>query len=104
MELKGEHAFIKETNEGCLLFLKVIPRSYKSQIIGIENESLRLRLKASPVDGAANEALVEFLGELFNCSKNHFNILRGQHSKHKVIRINGIKRNNLLEILKNIKD
>jgi uncharacterized protein (TIGR00251 family) len=49
--------------------------------------SLRIKIKALPVDGRANEYLVKFLAEIFNVSKSSIRITSGFTNSHKRINI-----------------
>jgi uncharacterized protein (TIGR00251 family) len=48
-----------------ILNVRVIPRASRSAVAGKRGDALLVRLSAPPVDGAANEALVEFLAKTF---------------------------------------
>lgn len=70
------------------LAVRVIPRSSKNEIVGtMADGSLKVKLTAAPVDGAANEALIELLSEKFDLPKHCITILRGLKSKNKVVEI-----------------
>jgi len=44
---------------------------------------------APPVDSAANEALLRLLAERLGCPRNRIELVRGQTSRHKIIRLHG---------------
>ncbi|HEY6406338.1 MAG TPA: DUF167 domain-containing protein [Ktedonobacteraceae bacterium] len=76
-----------------LISVKVIPRSRKNSVEWerVEaGERLKVRLTAAPVDGAANEALVEFLAERLGMPKRQVVIVRGATSRQKVVDIVGV--------------
>ena len=78
--------------DGKLTFaVQVVPRSSLSRIIGEHNGALRVRIAASPVDGAANEELVRLLARAFGVPRSAVEITSGQTSKIKRIRVAGIK-------------
>lgn len=70
---------------GTLLKLYIQPGASKSIWDGIHGERIKLRIKAPPVDGAANEALVAFLAKSFGISKSKIQIMRGETSRQKDI-------------------
>ena len=72
-----------------LISVKVIPRSSKNSIEW-EQDSLKIRLTAPPVDGLANEALVALLAERLALSKRCITIVRGATSRHKTVEITGM--------------
>ncbi|MFH1004133.1 MAG: DUF167 domain-containing protein [Bacteroidota bacterium] len=49
--------------------------------------SLRVKIKAIPVDGKANEYLVKYLSEVFELPKNYIQIISGFTSSHKRVNI-----------------
>ena len=70
------------------LNIRVLPRSSKNEVIGqMADGTLKVKLTAPPVDGAANEALIELLAEYFDTSKQKIKIVRGMTSKNKIVEI-----------------
>lgn len=80
---------IKETKDGIILTVKILPNASKNVIIR-ENDCIKLKITAQPVDGKANKALVEFLSKQFKVPKSYFEIIRGETSKEKVILIKNL--------------
>lgn len=81
---------IHESRESVTLNVKVIPRAKRNEIVGVEGEALKLRLDAPPVEGKANEALVRFLADKLGIARAKVEIVRGETSRHKVVRVYGI--------------
>lgn len=82
--------------DGNLIFnVRVVPRASKSEIVGDLDGVLKVRIAAPPVDGAANEELIKVLAKKFSVSKSAVEILSGQTSKTKQIKIVGGKASNL---------
>jgi hypothetical protein len=77
----------RETSEGILLEVKVIPRSARNELAGTADGVLRIKLTAPPVDGSANRQLLEFLAELLGVRKSDMEIVKGLSSRNKTIRI-----------------
>ncbi len=67
--------------------VKVIPRSSKNEVLEIESGKLKVKLMAPPVDGKANQALIELLAQHFGVKKSAIRILRGEASQNKMIEI-----------------
>lgn len=67
--------------------LKIQPRSHQNAVLGWHDEALKIALKAPPVDGQANEALIEFLAKLWGLRKAQIQLLQGATSRHKLIQI-----------------
>jgi uncharacterized protein (TIGR00251 family) len=81
---------VKPSREGCFLSIKAQPRSYKETLVGVENGELKLRVKAPPVDGAANEAVLRFLANALGVAITNLSVERGHASRHKVVYIRGM--------------
>lgn len=77
----------QEKNGGIIFSLRVVPNSSKSEILGEFDGSLKIKIAAPPVDGAANAELIKFLAKTFDVSKSEVEIIRGETSKSKQIRI-----------------
>ena len=75
---------------GVTLMIRVIPRAGRTEIAGIRSEALAVRLAAAPVDGAANDALVTFLSDLFRLPRRSVTILSGHASRNKRIALAGL--------------
>ena len=81
----------KDGKSGTAIQIKVIPRAKKNEVAGLmEDGSVRIRLTAPPVEGAANQALVEFLAQLLGIGKNQIEIVAGLTSERKLVSLVGI--------------
>jgi len=78
-----------DTDGGIILTLHIQPRASKNEVCGIQDNALKIRLTSPPVDGAANRLCREFLAELFGVPKSAVEILSGETSRHKRVRIGG---------------
>jgi len=72
------------------LAIHVQPRAPRSEIVGVHGEALKVRLSAPPVDGAANEELVKLLAHTFAVARRSIRILAGEHSRSKIVEIEGV--------------
>ncbi|MBA2396252.1 MAG: DUF167 domain-containing protein [Ktedonobacteraceae bacterium] len=72
-----------------LVTVRVIPRSSKN-ILEWEQGTLKARLTAPPVDGAANAALISLLAERLAVPRRTISIVRGETSRQKTIEIAGL--------------
>lgn len=89
----------QQTEEGVIISLYILPNAPKSQIIGEHNGALKIKIKAPPVDGKANEEIVRFLSKKLELSKSKIEILKGDKSKLKKVLIRGIPLENLKSML-----
>jgi uncharacterized protein len=83
-------SYLQVQNDRVLLHVKVQPRASRNQVCEVVGRELKIKITAPPVDLAANEALLDFLAELLNCSRRAVKILRGETSRHKVISVDGL--------------
>lgn len=68
--------------------VKVLPRSAVNQIVGtMPDGTLKIKLTAPPVDGAANKALIQLLSGHFKKPKSAFTICKGAGTRKKIIEI-----------------
>ncbi|MEW6230690.1 MAG: DUF167 domain-containing protein [Chloroflexota bacterium] len=75
----------------CTLTVKVIPRSGRDEIVGLKADGAwRIRLKAPPVEGRANEALVSFLADSLGVAKDQLEIVAGHAGRRKLLRLTGL--------------
>ena len=65
----------------------VKPRAGRNQVVGTREGALHVALTAPPVEGKANEALVRFLAEVLDVRPRQVEIVAGEHSRHKIVRI-----------------
>jgi uncharacterized protein (TIGR00251 family) len=80
----------KKTKNGITIEVKVEPRSSLKGISGVmENNIVKVKLTAPPVEGAANEQLIEVIADELKVKKSQVKIIRGQSSKLKVVEITG---------------
>ena len=63
------------------------PGAKNTQVAGMHEQALRLRLAAPPVDGKANTALLAWAAKTFGVSKKQVELLHGAASRQKVIQI-----------------
>ena len=75
---------IKETKDGIVIHLKIVPNSAKNEIIK-QADSLKIKITAQPVEGKANKNLIEFLAKQFKIPKSTIEILKGETSKDKTV-------------------
>ena len=81
----------KENNNSLILKIKVEPRSSKSGIVGPYGDSLKVKLTSPPVEGKANQELIEVLAKEYGIPKREVKILSGHNSKNKTVRLAGVK-------------
>jgi uncharacterized protein (TIGR00251 family) len=79
---------LHDGKRGAALTIRVTPRARRTEVGGVlEDGTVRIRVKAPPVEGKANEALLEFLVELFGVRKNRLEIVAGERGLDKIVSI-----------------
>jgi len=74
------------------LILKVYlqPKSSRNEIVGPHRDGIKIRVTAPPVEGKANDALIRFLAEKLGIPASEIEIIRGHHTREKILRISGM--------------
>ncbi|MBL0225886.1 MAG: YggU family protein [Geobacteraceae bacterium] len=84
---RSEAPLCTVTGDGIILNLHIQPRASKNEVCGAQGDALKIRLTSPPVDGAANKLCREYVAELFQVSKSAVEILSGETSRHKRVKI-----------------
>ncbi|HEY0722435.1 MAG TPA: DUF167 domain-containing protein [Pyrinomonadaceae bacterium] len=88
-------------HDGRLIFkVQVVPRSSRSEVVGEHDGSLRVRVSAAPVEGAANKELTQVLAKAFKVSRSAVSIVSGQNSRLKQVSIEGVSSSTLSALAK----
>jgi uncharacterized protein (TIGR00251 family) len=74
----------------CTLAIKAIPNAPRNEVVGWLGDVLKVRIHAPPVEGRANDALCEFLAASLSLHRRAVTVLRGDTSRQKVVRIDGL--------------
>ena len=61
-------------------------------MLGELGGAVKIAVTAPPVDGRANDACVALLAEAFGISRSSVEIVSGQSSRNKVVRVKGLSR------------
>jgi uncharacterized protein (TIGR00251 family) len=74
----------------CTLALKVMPNASREEIVGWLGEALKVKVRAPALDGRANAALMEFLADRLGLPRRAVILLRGDRSRQKIVRVEGL--------------
>jgi uncharacterized protein YggU (UPF0235/DUF167 family) len=77
------------------LCVKVILHAARSELAGWEGETLRVRLRATPEKGQANEALLALLAARLHLAKTQIALISGRTSRRKKVCITGLSKEEL---------
>ncbi|MBA3451387.1 MAG: DUF167 domain-containing protein [Chloroflexia bacterium] len=81
---------ITDHPRGSTLALAVVPRASRTGIECLADGTVRVRLSAPPVDGAANVALLRFLANILHIPRSRLAIASGEASRRKRVLVAGI--------------
>jgi len=81
---------LREGRDGLTLAVWVVPGAPRSEIVGVVDDRLRIRLSARAVEGRANEELVRFLAGLLAVRRRDVIVAVGERSRRKLLRISGV--------------
>ncbi len=73
-----------------ILHFRIAPNAKINQVVGAHGAAIKIKLRATAIEGKANAALLNFLAEQLEISKHAIVLERGQKSREKLIRIEGL--------------
>jgi uncharacterized protein (TIGR00251 family) len=76
--------------EGVVLRVHVQPGASRAHVAGVHGDALKLRLRARPIEGAANRELVAVLAEALAVPPARIEIVSGLHGRGKRVEVEGI--------------
>lgn len=82
--------WLRADGDGVVLTLHIQPGAKKTEVVGTHGEALKIRLAAPPVDGKANAALIAFLSRKVGAGRTAVELLTGDTSRAKRVRITGV--------------
>jgi uncharacterized protein (TIGR00251 family) len=81
--------FVRDVSDGCTLSVRVHPGAKSDTVTGLHAGAVKIALKAPPVDGRANEALIAFVAERLQLPRSRVALVAGASSRSKTLRITG---------------
>ena len=76
-----------ETADGIRVAVQISPNAKITEVLGVVEDVLKIKLHAPPVDGKANQALIRYIAEKLDVPKSAVSITHGLSSKKKLIAI-----------------
>lgn len=90
MTASGSDLPITAGTGGVRLAVRVVPRASRSALAGVRAGRLVVRVTAPPVDGAANEAVLEVIAKAAGVPRRAVSILAGETYREKTVVIAGV--------------
>ncbi len=78
-----------------------MPRAKKTRLMGFHGGYPKIALAAPPVEGRANEELVDFLRELLTLPSRSVEMLRGDTSRRKSVLLRGVTPEKIAQVIEN---
>lgn len=72
---------------GLRLAVQITANAKKTEVIGVLEDALKLKLHAQPIEGKANEALIRYLADTLGVSRSAITLTHGHTNKRKLLEI-----------------
>lgn len=82
--------FLEQAKDGVYIRLRVLPRSSKNMLCGVQTNALKVKIIAPPVEGEANRAVIDFISGLLSTKKGAVTMDSGLRSRNKRLFIEGM--------------
>ncbi|SFL46303.1 DUF167 domain-containing protein [Rugamonas rubra] len=76
---------------GVRLAVQIQANAKKTEVIGVLEDALKIKLHAQPIEGKANEALIRFLADALSVPKSAIALTHGQTNKRKLLELSSSK-------------
>lgn len=90
---------IRCDKSGVVFKVRVQPRASRNELAGASEGTLRVRLTAPPVGGAANEACRAFLADRLGIPRSRVEVVSGHTGRNKLVRVSNISQERVLKLL-----
>lgn len=99
MRKKADRSAGNGGSREAVIRIRLTPRSSGNEVLGLEDGVFRVKVTAPPVEGKANQALIAFLAKALGISKGKLDMVSGEKSRDKTIRIRGMTRQEVQKAL-----
>jgi hypothetical protein len=90
---------IRETADGVVFSIRVVPRASRSEAAGIQGDALKLRVTAAPSEGKANDECIRLLAKILGVKRTQVTIIAGHTARTKTVAVEGISAGSVAAIL-----
>jgi uncharacterized protein (TIGR00251 family) len=80
---------VQDTKDGVVLTVHIQPKASTTECVGIHGDAIKIRVAAPPVDGAANDELIQFIARRLSIPTASVRIHSGASGRHKRVLIKG---------------
>lgn len=85
--MPGSWYQFRENGRLLMLDLYIQPNASRTEVAGLHDGALKIKVAAPPADHQANDKLLEFLRKSFKVGKKQILLKHGEHARHKVVEI-----------------
>ncbi len=78
------------TPESSTIVVHIQPRASRTEVVGWHGDAIKIRIKAPPVEGAANRELLRFLAQRLHVSPSAVQLLSGAGGRRKRVCVAGL--------------
>ena len=78
-----------------ILRVQVVPNARTDSVVGDHGCALKIKLRAPAAEGKANAALIRFLAQQLKLPRHAIVLQRGERSRNKLIRVDGLSQQDL---------
>ena len=86
----------------CLIGIKLKPGAGREKIVSIGEREVCISVTAPPAEGKANKALVKFLSRTLDLPKSALEIIRGETSRIKLVKIAGMTKEEAMRKIREV--
>ncbi|MDO6564753.1 DUF167 domain-containing protein [Amphritea sp. 1_MG-2023] len=79
--------FYRWQDDSLILSCHLQPKASHDAIVGLHDDSVKIRITAPPIEGKANAHLIKFLAKQFGVAKSSVSILKGELGRQKRVKI-----------------
>ena len=92
-------SWYRPCRDGLAMDIQAQPGAKRTEVVGLYGDCIKVRLASPPVDGKANECLIEFLARQLGVKRSQITIARGTSSRRKTVFVasSGVQPDVLLE-------
>jgi len=83
---------ITDASQGAAITVKIVPKASRTEIVGIQEDgTIKIRLMAPPLEGEANDELIDFLAKFLEVQSGDIEILAGANNRRKLVTVLNIR-------------
>jgi hypothetical protein len=92
-------SWVAQRGDAVRFRVRVQPRASRTEVAELQEDALRIRLAAPPVEGEANEELVRFLAKRLRVAPSRVTVVSGAAGRRKVIEVGGLSADDVARAL-----